>query len=270
MSEHLIDIFLPLAAAHLVVDFVVQSDADVEGKSRLSVVALLKHASQHALLAYALCGQWGMVWIPLGVFVTHLAIDVLKELAGRIGAGGGWARKLWTLFIDQGAHVAALLGLTWVLDPWLRAGAWHWEEALGLSPVVLVVAIGYVVAVDVGGRVVGLRIEPFLSQLAGGQNERETGRGLGSGGEMIGKLERLLILVFMLVRFEGGVGFLIAAKSIFRFGELRDPESRMEAEYIIIGTFMSFAWAVIAGWLARYAMDSLLAATPQVAGPPGP
>ena len=50
-----------------------------------------------------------------------------------------------------------------------------------------------------------------------------------------------------------GVGFLVAAKSIFRFGELKEHHNRLEAEYITIGTLMSFAWglAVVMGveWL---------------------
>ena len=42
-----------------------------------------------------------------------------------------------------------------------------------------------------------------------------------------------------------GVGFLVAAKSIFRFGELKDSENRKQAEYIIIGTFTSFLLAIV-------------------------
>lgn len=40
------------------------------------------------------------------------------------------------------------------------------------------------------------------------------------------------------------IGFLIAAKSVFRFGELSDRANRLEAEYITIGTLLSFAIGV--------------------------
>ena len=48
----------------------------------------------------------------------------------------------------------------------------------------------------------------------------------------------------MLVDQPSAIGFLIAAKSVFRFGELRERSNRMEAEYIIIGTMMSFIWGL--------------------------
>ncbi|MFO7738926.1 MAG: hypothetical protein R6V46_10655, partial [Desulfatiglandaceae bacterium] len=51
---------------------------------------------------------------------------------------------------------------------------------------------------------------------------------------------------FLLQRFEA-IGFLIAAKSIFRFGEVSKPERRKEAEYILIGTMLSFLIAIVTG-----------------------
>jgi hypothetical protein len=42
-----------------------------------------------------------------------------------------------------------------------------------------------------------------------------------------------------------GVGLLIAAKSILRFGAVKDD--RRLSEYVIIGTLASFGWALIVG-----------------------
>jgi len=49
----------------------------------------------------------------------------------------------------------------------------------------------------------------------------------------------------------------LPAKSIFRFGELKDSQNRMEAEYIIIGTLLSFAWGVAAAWGTMMLMQEL-------------
>ena len=72
---------------------------------------------------------------------------------------------------------------------------------------------------------------------------------------MIGQWERALIFLFVCSGQFGSIGFLVAAKSIFRFGELKDRDNRMEAEYITIGTLMSFGWALVSAyltwWLAR-------------------
>ncbi|TWT95881.1 hypothetical protein Pla108_29580 [Botrimarina colliarenosi] len=84
--------------------------------------------------------------------------------------------------------------------------------------------------------------EQLETSLSAGQHVIPTStRGFADGGKVIGRLERLLIYLFVLSNALGAVGFLIAAKSIFRFGELSDQKNRLEAEYITIGTLLSFA-----------------------------
>ncbi|HLV52538.1 MAG TPA: hypothetical protein VKY29_00860, partial [Cryomorphaceae bacterium] len=48
------------------------------------------------------------------------------------------------------------------------------------------------------------------------------------------------------------IGFLMAAKSIFRFGDLTRAKDRRLTEYILIGTFLSFGIALAVGMLYRY------------------
>src|SRR5699024_1678830 len=56
----------------------------------------------------------------------------------------------------------------------------------------------------------------------------------------IGMLERVFIFVFIITGNWEGIGFLLAAKSIFRFGDLKDSKDRNLTEYILIGTLLSF------------------------------
>jgi hypothetical protein len=61
------------------------------------------------------------------------------------------------------------------------------------------------------------------------------------------------------------VGLLIAAKSILRFGAVKDD--RAASEYVIIGTLASFGWALLAAHGTQLLLASLpalgiLAATP--------
>jgi len=65
----------------------------------------------------------------------------------------------------------------------------------------------------------------------------------------------VLIGVFSI---RAAVGFLVAAKSILRFGELSNEDNRRLTEYIIIGTFMSFAYAVVVSLIVRWAIDGYL------------
>lgn len=56
-----------------------------------------------------------------------------------------------------------------------------------------------------------------------------------------------LILTFVLVGSFEGVGFLLAAKSVFRFGELNKAKEIRTTEYVLIGTFASFTIAILTG-----------------------
>jgi hypothetical protein len=61
-----------------------------------------------------------------------------------------------------------------------------------------------------------------------------------------------LILTFVLIGSFEGVGFLLAAKSVFRFGELSKAKEIRTTEYVLIGTLASFAIAVLIGIAASH------------------
>lgn len=86
---------------------------------------------------------------------------------------------------------------------------------------------------------------------------RQEQRGFVDGGAVIGCLERLLIYLFVMSDQAGAVGFLIAAKSVFRFGELSQQQHRLEAEYITIGTLLSFVVGFAIAMAARHMMFML-------------
>ena len=118
---------------------------------------------------------------------------------------------------------------------------------------VLIIVAGVLLLTLLGGILIGLFLKPFQKQLNKKfrPNSLRPVEGLKDGGKYIGYLERLLIFVFILTEQFAGVGFLIAAKSILRFGEIKDNENRKQAEYIIIGTFASFLYAIVVSLAVR-------------------
>ena len=73
-------------------------------------------------------------------------------------------------------------------------------------------------------------------------------KSLPNAGKWIGYFERILILTFILTGNAEGIGFLLAAKSIFRFGELNKAQEIKTTEYVLIGTLASFTIAILAGF----------------------
>ncbi|UYW01893.1 DUF3307 domain-containing protein [Flavobacterium agricola] len=76
--------------------------------------------------------------------------------------------------------------------------------------------------------------------------------GITDGGKYIGMLERLFVFLFVVMNFWEGIGFLLAAKSIFRFGDLKENKDVKLTEYILIGTLLSFGLAILLGKLYLY------------------
>ena len=93
----------------------------------------------------------------------------------------------------------------------------------------------------------------FLAKWTPANNEKNS---LPNAGAWIGYLERTLILTFILIGCIEGVGFLLAAKSIFRFGELTKAREVKFTEYVMIGTLSSFTIAIILGIIASASFSS--------------
>jgi hypothetical protein len=73
-------------------------------------------------------------------------------------------------------------------------------------------------------------------------------------GELIGKLERVVVVLLILFDQFAAIGFVLTAKSIARFKMLEDRDF---AERYLIGTLASFIYAIIAGFIGKYLMQKM-------------
>ena len=111
---------------------------------------------------------------------------------------------------------------------------------------ILAIILGYIIIIFPAGIFIGLLTEPFRKQLPVNKS-----RGLENAGLWIGCLERILIYSFVITNYLTAIALLITAKSIFRFGEIKEPENRKEAEYILIGSILSIGMAMVSGFIVR-------------------
>ncbi|MEM7205954.1 MAG: DUF3307 domain-containing protein [Planctomycetota bacterium] len=231
-----------LLAAHVLGDFVLQTARDVQRKREPLV--LTKHALIHAALAMLLIADYTTYYIPLAVFVTHAILDYAKAR--------WYADSAAAFLADQAGHILVMAVLARVFAaPEPLAFGWGEQLHLGTAYAKLAALLaGFIVTVRAGKFVLALFIKPYLDELR--DRAPESGpSALQNAGQTIGVLERLLIFVLVMADQVGAVGFLIAAKSVFRFGELKESTKRMESEYIIIGTLASFAYGICASLATR-------------------
>jgi hypothetical protein len=118
---------------------------------------------------------------------------------------------------------------------------------------VWLIAIAYLVTIFPLAYIIGLATERWRKDIE--QDTERSQTSLSEAGKWIGVFERILVLTFVITNHFEGIGFLIAAKSILRLNELRGNNvMRKEAEYILIGTLMSFAASIIIGIIALLLM----------------
>lgn len=101
----------------------------------------------------------------------------------------------------------------------------------------------YFFAIVVGG----LFVELFLKSL-NISLDNSSEKGLPGAGKIIGMLERGIILTFGLLGEYGAISFVFVAKSMARFKQL---EKRQFAEYYLIGTLLSFFFALVVAIVAQ-------------------
>jgi hypothetical protein len=85
----------------------------------------------------------------------------------------------------------------------------------------------------------------------------EGNKSLKDAGKYIGVLERVLVFVFVILDHWEAVGFLITAKSVFRFGDLTATKQRKLTEYVLIGTLISFGIAILTGLIYLAVVQNL-------------
>lgn len=225
-----------LLAAHVLADFVLQTRWIAMRKTHAGVLAL--HGALVLLSAQAALGVIAAPSLVL-LALVHMAIDAIKARS---------PRGPMPFLVDQAAHGVTVMALA-IWQPGLWASGF-WASLPGPAPLLILhgilIVAGFVLAVRGGGFIIGLLMEAQVAPVATDLLVRPTttgqARGLPEGGLTIGWLERSLIFVLILAGQPGAIGFLIAAKSILRFGTV--AEDRAASEYVIIGTLASFGWAL--------------------------
>lgn len=246
MSADALSLLMALLLAHLVGDFLLQPRAWVEERYRLRQRSprLALHALLHGLLAGGVLaiaatretghGPEAVLLAALAVAVSHWLIDLAKAAPP--------AGKLRWFLIDQALHllVLALIWLAWIGSAQPVAALLHWLA----TPQVLGVATAYLLVSRPLAIAIALVMQRWSQQL------ENTGT-LAQAGARIGMLERFLVLTLVLLDQLTAVGFLLAAKSVLRFGDLREAQDRKLTEYVLLGTLLSVSTTLALGLLLR-------------------
>lgn len=225
-------LLVKLILAHLLGDFFLQPTAWVvlKEQKKLRSVHLYLHAIIHGALALLFVMDWSFLLWALLIAVIHGVIDSLKLVLQTPDT------KRRYFFLDQVAHIVSLLFIY----------CWHEEiytvDLTFMNEHFFLLVTLLVFLTSPGSyciKMIIVRWTPYTVESADGS--------LADAGKFIGIFERLFVFLFVVSGHWEAVGFLLTAKSVFRFGDLRDSKDRKLTEYVLIGTLLSFGIAVLAG-----------------------
>lgn len=223
-------LLLKLIAGHLAGDFFLQTDRLAKSK-RTSVPALSLHALINAICVYMFLGNLSLWWVPPVVLVTHFIIDHIKIHYGTDSTK-------WFI-ADQCMHLAVLMSV------WLTlTGGYGCLHDLLMSVINSDKIWMYLIVYSSMTLPTSMFIERVFRNWSTKVPEYN---GLPGGGMWIGIIERWLIITFIVTGNFSAVGFLMTAKSVFRFADIKTSSDFRITEYILLGTLISFAIAIAGG-----------------------
>lgn len=233
-------ILLLLILAHLCTDFLFQNKKLVIKKNEFATksIHLYAHSFLAGLLSLLLANLWQYWYVGLFIGVTHFLIDWWKIAAKK--------DNLIYFLADQAMHFS-IIAISWL---WVTN---NWGKSIEIvqyvsDPKAIMIIIAYIVVIFPSGYIIEKATQNWQLEIKENNTLEE---GLDKAGKYIGILERVLVLTFILLNQMGAIGFLIAAKSILRYGDKDKKGARKQTEYVLIGTLMSFLCAILMGLLIR-------------------
>ena len=231
-------VLVKLILMHLAGDFILQPKSWVAEKEKQGAksLKLYLHGLIHGVLVWLVLWDLRHWAVALSIAILHVGIDMVKLSFQKKNNKTGW------FLMDQMLHVLSIVVLWYLFfNPDISFGA----LAENLQFWIYVTAILFLTVVC------GIGIQVLLTNWAK-DIHLDKEKSLPNAGRYIGILERLLVFLFVVLGRWEAIGFLIAAKSVFRFGDLKDSRNRKLTEYILIGTLLSFGIAIVTGILTLY------------------
>lgn len=228
-------IFVKLLLAHLLGDFLLQPTSwvlDKENRKHKSIYLYI-HTLLHFILAWILVGISNFVWFAVVLAVTHGGIDFLKLHFQKNKTKRNW------FVIDQLLHLIVIMTIT----------LFYTNKRIDFTAFdnqFWIIATGILLLT----KPTSILIKNIISIWT--PENKTSDDSLSNAGNYIGILERLFVFYFVITAHFEAIGFLLAAKSIFRFGDLKEAKDRKLTEYVLIGTLLSFGIALLTGILVKY------------------
>jgi len=225
--------------AHLVSDFYLQTEKSCKSKAGKAFKS--RHLYIHALITFAFAWLFslnvGYCWAALMIAMLHFVIDGLKSI---------FKNAKGAFFIDQLLHFAVIVAVVIIFNN--NVGEVSFPTWLPETKVLLWMVAFVFCLRPANFFIQNIFKEAKISVPTNGEEDQS----LPNAGHVIGNVERMLTLVFVMLGQYEAIGFLLAAKSLLRFRET----ATVKSEYVLVGTLLSFGIAILIGVAVKLLIES--------------
>ncbi len=236
------ELLIRILVAHLLSDFIFQPKSWVENKNKYGLRSshFYLHIGLTAIILFVILWDVNLYPVVMWVTGTHFIIDALKSRLPN--------SNIWIFLADQLIHLLVILVVWLGYTQQFQVFYTAISEIMAPSELWLLLFM-YLLLTIPSSVLIGKLTQKWSDEID--EEAKGISKGLKDAGKWIGIIERILIFTFIVINELSVIGFLIAAKSVFRFGDLKKSSEQKKTEYIIIGTFLSFALAIGIGLLYK-------------------
>ena len=241
----MIVLLLKLLLTHFLGDFTFQPNKWIKKRNTNSIKSkyLYYHILVHFVLLLLFFINELQNYFPgiVAIILLHYAIDVTKIYACKKEV----LSEFKLFLIDQFLHILTIILVCNYYFPF----EFSLQNLVSEKILLLITTIILIVSVT------PIIIKVFFQRWENDMNF-DNKESLKNAGLYIGIIERIFIVLFININFYEGIGYLLAAKSIFRFGDLTNAKDKKLTEYILLGTLLSFIIAIVIGLILKQILNT--------------
>ncbi len=248
-------LLLSLILAHLVADFFLQPNHWVKARNQQHWRAgvLYYHGAIHFALNFFIIAFWQyFTWSTIGSALawslllagSHILIDLAKS----------YKTGIRYFITDQLLHLIIIITIWSTLTdtPLSLSSLFIWAT----EPEKLLLLLAYLLLLKPASVLISL----ILEKIARPENKMSANKdnyNSPTAGNLIGLVERVLVLTLILIEQYSAVGLVIAAKSVLRFNDLRNVKDKAQTEYVLLGSLLSFTLTLLVALAVKWLLPVL-------------
>lgn len=233
------EILIVFLLTHILSDFYFQTESMARKKEnsfKYIVIHSIVYGLTTLILVKLICKNFENIYLWM-IIISHFLVDTIKYFLKK----NEFIKKYqkYIFIIDQIIHITILMIVSYFMiksgkDYEYNLMALDILNIIGISIQSIIILIVQILLVH---KPTNIFIVNIIQSYKPNDKEDDNTENTKKAGRMIGTIERIIMLFFILIKQYSSVGLVLTAKSIARYNKI--SEDKEFAEYYLLGTLLS-------------------------------